>query len=270
VTGRIQWPVDAHVHLHTLERVPDTFDAAAANFGREFPGREGLIGCLLLTQTSWERVFEALVDRSKIGDWRLAPVPAEPESIIASRGSHALAVICGRQVRADNGLEVAALGTRQVFADGRSIATSLADVVASGAIAAFPWGFGKWTGSRGRLLESVLAKAPDGSVFIGDSGSRLWLLGEPSVIGRARARGLRVLAGTDPFPFAADHRRVGSFGFLAAIDPDAEAPWRALRAWLLGLPESPTLYGRPSGPCRFVLNQLGIQVFNRLRGSRTS
>jgi hypothetical protein len=261
--------VDAHVHLHRLEQVSATFDAAAVNFRRACPGRSGLLGGLLLTQTSWERVFERLAERREIGDWLLESVPAEPESMIARRGTHVIAVICGRQVRADNGLEVAALGTRRAFADGRSFADSLTDVLASGAVAALPWGFGKWTGSRGQLLDAVLATATPGTVFIGDSGSRMSLLGEPTAIRRARSRGLRVLAGTDPFPFAADHRRVGSFGFLAAIDPDPAMPWQALRAWLQRQIASPVLYGKPSGPCRFMVNQVGIQVYNRLQGSRT-
>ena len=37
--------------------------------------------------------------------------------------------------------------------------------------------------------------------------------------------------------------------------------------WLVGLRDSPLLYGRPSGPVRFLINQLGVQVYNRRVGS---
>ena len=174
-----------------------------------------------------------------------------------------MAVICGRQVRANDGLEVAALGTRQSFADGQSFAESLAAVVGSGAIAAIPWGFGKWTGRRGKLVETMMTAAHGRCVFLGDSRSRTQLFGEPLLIRRGRSRGLRVLAGTDPFPFAADHRRVGSFGFLANIDPDPDGPWRALRSWLENSQNLPGVYGRPSGLGRFLVNQLGMQITHR-------
>ena len=264
------WPVDAHVHLHRLPDVAPTLDAAAGNFRSLAPTGRRLDGCLLLTQMSRERVFEALVGQGMAGDWRLESVPDEPETLIATKDEHSLALICGRQVRADDGLEVAALGTLQTFADGRPFAATLAEVMDSGAIAAIPWGFGKWLGARGRSVEAELARQGDGRVFLADSGGRAWPFAEPALIRRARARGVPVIAGTDPFPFAGDRRRVGSFGFLAEVEPDPRGPLRSLRAWLAGLQSSPVLYGRPSGPFRFLLNQIGVQVHNRLRKDESS
>jgi len=267
----IGWPVDAHVHLHCLRTVPAAFNAAAANFAAAAPRRAGLLGGLLLTQMSRERVFEALYDMKNVADWSLGRVSGEPESLIARKGAQGLAVICGRQVRADDGLEVAALGTRQSFADGRPFSECLHDVVSSGAVTAVPWGFGKWVGTRGALVAAVLAREENAKVFVGDSGSRSSLLGEPTLITRLRDRGLRVLAGTDPFPFASDHRRVGSFGFLADVNPDSgEGPWSTLRDWLQTLTGSPPLYGRPSGLARFLINQFGMQAYNRLPRSAGS
>jgi hypothetical protein len=264
------WPVDAHVHLHRLADVAPTLDAAARNFRRLAPTGHGLCGGLLLTQMSRERVFEALAGQRAAGEWRLASIPGEPETMIATKNGDSLAMICGRQVRADDGLEVAALGTLQTFADGRPFAATLAAVVDSGAITAIPWGFGKWLGARGRSVEAELARQGDGRVVLADSGGRAWPFAEPALIRRARARGVPVIAGTDPFPFAGDRRRVGSFGFLAEVEPDPGRPLRSLRAWLAGLQSSPVLYGRPSGPFRFLLNQVGVQVHNRMRKDESS
>lgn len=259
------WPVDAHVHLHRLSDVVPTLDAAVCNFSRLAPTGHRLAGCLLLTQMCRERVFEALEKLDRVGGWRIEPAAAEPETLIASQDRHAVAIVCGRQVRADDGLEVAALGTRETFPDGRPFPETLARVLESGAITAIPWGFGKWLGARGRLVTGEIARQADTRIFLGDSGSRAWPLAEPALIRRGRARGLPVIAGTDPFPFAGDYRRVGSFGFLAEIEPDPDQPLGSLRSWLAGLRSSPALYGRPSGPFRFLLNQVGVQVHNRLR-----
>lgn len=258
------WPVDAHVHLHTLSNVPATLDAAAAHFDEAWAGRKSLLGCLLLTQMAHERVFEALTARDMVGGWRLQRLEQEPETLIASSRGRSMALVCGRQVRAEDGLEVAALGTLQTFPDGRPFVESLEAVLATDAIAAIPWGFGKWLGARGRRVEAALERHDPRQIFLGDSGARSRGMREPGLIRRARARGIRVLAGSDPFPFGADCRRVGGFGFLAEIEPDAARPLHALRAWLRAPQATPALYGHPSTPLRFLINQVGVQVHNRV------
>jgi hypothetical protein len=249
-----------------LQDVAATLDAAVGNFARVCPEPVTLFGALLVTQTAREQVFEALASAGRAGEWQIAGVPDEPETLLASQGRKAVALIRGRQVRADDGLEVAALGTCREFCDGRPFAETLVEVVESGAVAVIPWGFGKWTGRRGQLVDDVMTRMHRTPVFLGDSGARAGFLGEPALIRRGRLRGMRVIAGTDPFPFAGDFRRVGGFGFLADVDPDPAAPWGSLRAWLMNSQSTPHVYGSPSNPIRFLINQLGVQVYNRLPG----
>lgn len=260
-------PVDAHVHFHGVGAVAATLDAAASNFARAAPGQPGLAGYLLLTQGAREHVYEELHRRHSVGPWALAPATGEEQTLFAQRGPVRLALVCGRQIRAEDGLEVAALGTCRNFADGRSFADSVAEVLAADVVTAIPWGFGKWTGARGRRVSQCLQRDAERRVFLGDSGSRTWLLGEPALIRSGRQAGTRVLAGSDPFPFGSDHRRVGAFGFLADLAPDLARPWASLRRWLEGLRQSPSLYGRPSSPVRFAINQIGVHAWNRRAGS---
>ena len=109
------------------------------------------------------------------------------------------------------------------------------------------------------MLESTSAEL----VAVGDNGSRLAAWGMPGLIRESERRGFRVLPGTDPFPFGPDYRRVGSFGFLAETRLDPTAPWRSLRTWLDALRESPQCFGGASGPVRFLVNQVGMQFYNR-------
>lgn len=262
--------MDAHVHFHGLGAVGATLDAAAENFRRVAPSSPTLAGYLLLTQAARENVFSELRGHRSVGDWQLAPAGAEEQTLLARRDGLCLAIVCGRQIRADDGLEVAALGTLRSFPDGRPFAESVAEVLSAGVLAAIPWGFGKWAGARGRRVAGLMEGSLAPRVFLGDSGSRTWLAGQPALIRWGRAGGKIVLAGSDPFPFASDHRRVGAFGFLAAVEPDLAAPWRSLRDWLEGLQQSPPLYGRPSGPLRFIINQLGVRVYNRRVGSASA
>jgi hypothetical protein len=256
------WPVDGHVHFHTLARVASTLDSAAANF-RNCPGRcQAGFGALLLAQGASERIFEALTHTRVAGRWRLAAPRDEPETLIASCGSARIAIVCGRQVRAVDGLEVLALGTCKEFSDRMDLLEAIAAVRESGALAVVPWGFGKWLGERGRRVERALESLGPESVFIGDNGSRLALTGMPSLVRELRGCGFRVLPGTDPFPLPGGQQRVGRFGFMAGNKPSESAPWRALRSWLQQRQDSPLPYGRALTPLAFVVNQVGIQLYN--------
>jgi len=131
-----------------------------------------------------------------------------------------------------------------------------------------PWGVGKWLGIRGKLVEAVLGSMGLNALYVGDNGGRLDLTGLPARLKDLQRRGFRMLPGTDPFPFGGDLRRVGSFGFMAEVTFDEAAPWRGLREWLLRRPSSPKAYGRACGPGRFLVNQVGIQLYNRTLRSR--
>lgn len=252
------------MHFHRLDAVAATLDAAARHFGAVSGRTAGLLGALLLTQTATERVFEHLQGLPATGDWRLAPAASEPQTLLAQRGTSSLAIVCGRQVRAGDGLEVLALGTLERFADGLPLADAVAEAMRSGALTVIPWGFGKWLGSRGHRVSRLLESLSPADVFLGDNGGRLAWLGRPRLIRAGEARGFRVLPGTDPFPFARGYRRVGAFGFLADIEPPGTAPWNALRAWLQATPGSPRAFGRAAGLLSFAFCQVGIQAYNRL------
>lgn len=264
MNGRLALPVDGHVHFHRLEQVGPTLDAAAENFARFCGARTGWLGAILLVEAAGERVFERLLDSRSAGPWQFARVPAEPQTLIAQTGSAKIAVVCGRQVRCARGLEVLALGTVARFKEGQPLDETIEHVQAAGSLAAVPWGFGKWTGARGRQVHELFLHRPPASIFVGDNGGRIEWLGLPALVRTASEAGFRILPGTDPFPFGGDHRRVGAFGFVAAVEPSLECPWTDLRTWLEAQVASPPAYGRALNPARFIVNQVWIQVHNRI------
>ena len=215
-----------------------------------------------MTQAAGERVFEDLQDRSACGSWDIRPAPGEPQSLIATRHDNWIAVVCGRQVRCERGLEVAALGTLQEFADGKGLQETICEVQANGALACLPWGFGKWSGARGRLVRAALDANDLKLLTVCDNGGRLEILGRPRLVSEAARRGFKVLPGTDPFPFGDDYLRTGGFGFLAA-EPCQAHPWQDLMGWIMAQDRSPSPYGRALGPLRFLYNNIGIQLHNR-------
>ena len=109
------------------------------------------------------------------------------------------------------------------------------------------------------MLDSTGSKV----LAVGDNGGRLAAWGVPSLIRESETRGFRVVPGTDPFPFGRDYRRVGAFGFVAQLKLDEAAPWRSLRAWIESSRQSPQRFGTACGPVRFLVNQVGMQIYNR-------
>jgi len=263
LAGKASLPVDGHVHLYDLSLACPILDTAESAF-RSVPRRTGnLFGMLLLTQSANESVFESLKDLQSVGRWAITRATAEPETLLARSGESVIAIVCGRQVRTQDGLEVLALGTCEVFKDRMSLTDTIEAVDRTSAIPVIPWGFGKFMGARGERVAELLARRDGGGLFVGDNGSRLDMLGAPVWLREAERRGFRVLPGTDAFPLGRDYERIGSLGFMADIEPNEVSPWRSLRAWLLQLPVSPIPYGRACSLGRFVHNQVGIQLLNR-------
>ena len=263
-------PVDSHVHFRRLDLVGPTLDAAARNFMRIGPDRPGILGVLMLVESSPEHVFEPLAGMGAAGRWRLSRVESETQSLVASSGGRSMLIVRGQQISCADGLEVLALGATKRYSSGASLEDAIDSVLADGHIAVIPWGFLKWRGARAERIRAIIAGRRREPLFFGDNGGRMSVLGMPPLLREAVDAGFSVLAGTDPFPFASDYRRVGAFGSLADVELGTSCPWTTLRRWLLSGIGRPRPYGRALGPLRFAFNQGWIQVKKRMSSRMTA
>jgi hypothetical protein len=269
--GRVLF-VDTHVHIYAVFDLDALFDSAVNNFTRaaEASGvaaapQEGM---LLLTETAADHAFDALASRERLPQrWKIAATP-EPAVLSVTRpGQMPLWLIAGRQIATEEDLEVLALGTTQRFPDGEPFQVSIAKAEGAAALTALPWGFGKWWGQRGVIIEKTMRAKRDRALFLGDNGGRLSLTTRPRLLRLGERSGLKVLPGTDPLPFAGQEFRVGSFGMLL---PDWDAcgrPLEQLVARLVAAPASPTEFGGLTGMATFVKLQIAMQLRKRARRS---
>jgi hypothetical protein len=257
--------VDAHVHFHRTELIAPTLRAALGNFSRVTDVADGCAGALLLAQARSERVFEWLCEQRHVEEWSVEPASDEPQTLFATApDGRSLAIVNGRQVRSACGLEVLAIGTCAEFEDGAPFASVVEQVGRSDALLVIPWGFGKWLGGRGAAVRAALERLDRRSACLGDNGGRLEWSREPRLMREARAKGFRVVPGTDPFPFGGDYRRVGRFGLCLDMSPPKVGLWRSIRALLTDDATALRTYGRRVDPARFVFNNIGIQLGRRL------
>jgi hypothetical protein len=122
-----------------------------------------------------------------------------------------------------------------------------------------PWGFGKWLGRRGVLITELISEPPC-AFFLGDNGGRLAGWPEPKLYEKARASGIKILPGTDPFPFRWDQSRVGRFGMELEGSLSCETPLGDLKELVNQLDGQPAPYGCLTGGLDFVRNQVAIQL----------
>jgi hypothetical protein len=260
----IRLRADTHVHFHPCFEEGPFLNAAADSLSAD-SWTGGLVGAALcLTESHGDNWFARLAhleegDELEGTQWRLFKTAEENSVVVVDKRERKLAVIAGRQIVCREKLEVLALGYRELPEDGQPIRDVLCEVDQAGAVPVLPWGFGKWTGDRGKVVQKLIVDPPCGFA-IGDNGGRLAMLGEPELFAIARDKGFCILPGTDPFPFHWDGRRVGSFGmeWRGGLEPDT--PYESLKALISEKGSAGERFGRLESLPAFIRNQIAIQL----------
>lgn len=255
--------VDAHVHVHRADEAGAMFDAAWCNFdsAARSLGIPCWTGVLMLAEMNDAAWFEAMAAQrgALVDGWNVLPDPVDGLLLRACRAHRELLLVAGRQVATREGVEVLALATRSLFRDGDTLEDILQQAAVRRALPVLPWGAGKWTGRRRRLVRDALARqAPP--VWAGDSGGRPAPWSARAEFELARQQGRPLVSGSDPLPLQGEILRVGSFGcwLSAALPPTHPATWlrERLRA---ATPEELHPYGAAQAIGRFARNQASLR-----------
>jgi len=258
---RAGWLADCHVHLHDSFDLAEFLDAASDNFHKIVgPPQEtgGPVGTLLLAEPRRQRGFARLREGCGSG-WTVQPT-AERLSLLAQKGPIVLAIIAGRQVVTRERLEVLVLGTDAELTDGEPIERTLEIADATGGVTVLPWGVGKWSFGRGRVIERLLGRTSSAPFCVGDNGNRPALLGTPRLLRRARELGKIVLPGSDPLPLPGHVRRAGKCGVFLECLPDLERPARQMVSLLRGLESQPPIFWQAEPLLQFAVSQVLIRI----------
>jgi len=263
--------VDSHVHFHECF-VRDCFlDAAHENFlraARTLDLRKRPLGFLLLTEIDDHTFFRALrqgTGTTSRSPWRFVPT-SEAESLIGYRdGEPSLIIVSGSQVTTREGLEVLALCCSTALGDGFEILEAVETVRAAEGLPTIPWGFGKWSMGRGRILADLLNREEPSEIYLGDTSVRWRHAGRPRAFRSALGRGIRILPGSDPLPFPNDADKAGSYGFLLNLPLDLAKPAQSLKRALQKPDTVPEPYGNGERLLGFIRKQIGMQIRKRLK-----
>ncbi len=257
--------VDTHIHAHPCFDIGNFLDAARIRMNAEIASADPLDRVLCLTEAHGQRFFRTMLaqrEQTVAGTWRVRESP-EPVSIrIENEAGHSLWFVAGRQIVASERLELLCLGHDADLPDRvHSLCELTERILAEGGLPVLPWGFGKWTGGRGRAVKNHLEReAVSGAFCLGDNGNRPSLWPEPAAFGIARARNIPVLPGSDPLPLASACEDAGRYGLRMDGRLPPESPWAHLRARLVRPDTSCAPYGRRESLLRFFWNQTRLRL----------
>jgi hypothetical protein len=270
--------IDAHVHIYDCFDLGAFFYSAYDNFQSaavRLECKDDFTAVLLLTETAEDNWFQQLAssvcarnlsDCSQVGRWHVVPTEENSSIIINLEGNRRLLLIAGRQIATAEGLEVLALLTAEHFEENRPLKKIVEYISEAGGVPVIPWGFGKWLGKRGAIVDSFLRTADGLEFYLGDNGNRPGFFSKPRQFKIARRRGIGILPGSDPFPFVSEQRRAGGFGMIMNYQLSDQKPAYSLKMALKDKDEVFNPYGQLERPFRFFRNQIAIQIYKRLNG----
>jgi len=258
---------DPHVHIYDCFDLGAILDSAFANFSAAAQANDvaQFSAVIMLSETWTDNRFEQLSAAAEAGDtldtnWSFAKTD-EAESLLATRddGSRVL-IIAGRQIVTLENLEIHALATRFKCPDGEPAANIIAQANEAESLVVAPWGFGKWWGKRGKLLNGLMDQWSTEQLLLGDNSGRPWFLPKPEQFSRAITEHRRILPGSDPLPFPGEEKRVGSVGCMLSCHLDLKKPAAGIRALLHGDAIDTTTYMQTERLLPFFRNQIGMQL----------
>lgn len=259
--------IDTHVHFHDCFDAATFLDAADVNFDRaggdldlDRSGTEAPARVLLVMETGRGNLIHRLEGTGGAGDWHAEPTTEAGALTLVHEDRESLVVVEGRQVVTTERLEVLAAPCADDLPSGLPLPDTLTAAERHGAVPILPWGFGKWTGRRGRIVARLLDSWSPDRLLLADNGGRLAFGWKPRLLTLGAQRGFPIVRGSDPLPRASEVSRVGSSGSLLRGSFDARRPVSGVRALLGACHQSPRSFGAGVGPIDFLTNQVHMQL----------
>ncbi len=256
--------IDAHIHLYPMHNLALAISHARRNMAKAVPDPQA-VRIWLLTERSDCDAFAQILKRGSVDGYSVKPIE-DGRAIYLPEAN--LYIVAGRQVITKEGLELCALATTDQIMD-RAMTTfaGIGFLLARGALVSINWAPGKWWGQRGKVVQALLAEAPMPGVFIGDTAMRPVFWRQPALMKRALQRGWRIVAGSDPLPFAGEEKSFGRYGFRCQAAWNADEPVTSLHDALLNPDTVFTRWGARRRSAEFVRRQIQIMLEKKKRQS---
>lgn len=228
---------DTHIHVYPAYATEQLWTRAARNLDRLAPGktRSAVCRCLCLAEPQNGRAWETLprLPLRKGFAWRFVPAEEAGAGRLVHPEEGELWIFSGRQIVTAERIEILALTLDGSVENGLPADQTIEQIRRQHAIPVLSWSPGKWMGKRGRCVADLLERIPPEHLCIGDVLLRPRGTPEPARMRKARQKGFRILAGSDPLPFPGEEEQAGRYATRLETAFDPRQPVPSLRAALL-------------------------------------
>ena len=167
---------------------------------------------LFTVEPSGQLEFNNIVKRVS-ADISISPTDDKSVLKLNTPFGNDLYLIAGRQVVSKEKLEFLILFYNRDVPNGLTIEELVEASKNTGSILVLNWAPGKWMFERAQLVKDILERYTPEDLIICDTALRF--VPEPALMKKARSKGFKIIAGTDPFPLGNEEERVGDYGFFA-------------------------------------------------------
>lgn len=246
---------DTHVHVYPCYDAREVFSSAFSRL-KQLGGPDAA-KAILLTERFDCHFFQGLCEgRVKVQTFGISALSDGRSARVTDAGGDTLYVIAGRQIVTQERLEVLALTIDTAIPDGKPVRAVLSEIKEQGGVPVLSWAPGKWFGKRGEIVRDLIDTLSPRDFILGDTTLRPTVWPEPGLMRRASEKDFRIVAGSDPLPFAGEERRVGSYASLWNGAMDVEKPALSLKdlLWSGTVARIGARGGAVATACRLFLN----------------
>lgn len=259
--------MDGHVHLYPEYNLNQAFRLGTENMQKCLQksspaASQNVVAVWLLTER-WDCNFfqkiSAAPEKFSNGDMKLTPASEKLAVVLERKGFPKTYILPGRQLVSKDGLEILSLAT-DYFVKDRTLSTRelIINVNRKDGVPVLNWAPGKWFFNRGQIVRQILEASQPTEFVVGDNPLRPVCWPKPGLMKLAAQKGFKVIAGSDPLPFAGEEKNIGKYCFITEAGFDANRPVSSVRNILKnnGLPA--TILGKRNGVVTFAIRETRI------------
>jgi len=222
--------IDSHIHIYPCYSLQRAFTTLADKF-KAYDSEAINIACL--TERYDCDYFQELIE-GRTGDLDSDfSVDHEPNGnflrIRRSTDNLEFSLLPGRQVVAQERIEVIGLNHAQHIPDGTPAKEIVDTILNNGGTPMLAWSPGKWFFARGKVILSLLQRYSAADMLIGDTSLRPQGWARPLLVRKAQRMGYKVIAGSDPLPFTGEEDSFGTYVSQAQGGFEQQNPVEILR-----------------------------------------
>lgn len=223
---------DSHVHLYPCYKIGLTLTTLLHNLEKLSPNT---IKTAFLVERSDCNFFSDIrenEDRLIKAGSELTLRKQKGVISVMVKGDTCLSIFPGRQIVTSERIEILSLTLDDRIKDGLPADTVVNQIIDRGGVPVISWAPGKWFFERGKLIEKLIDGMNPESVLIGDTSLRPTIWRKPLLMKKAERAGYKIIAGSDPLPFAGEELNLGTYGSLINGSLDSEVPIESIRSLL--------------------------------------